>query len=264
MEDNAPSVATEGIAALEKIARLDLQAETTTQLAKIIAASRPGARLPTEKELCEQLGVGRSTLREALRSLSFIGAIQTRQGAGTYVSRPDEQNIQRLFSLGLLMQRVQVNDIIEARRSLEVEAVRIAALRRTDTDKQNLTEIVQAMRESASSGTGKRPAEYDVEFHITLARASHNSVLIHLINGMRGLLEVWMDKVLDQPSWTERAMRDHDLILDAVLSGDAEQAAECMRSHLLNAAEHILLLIGQEQSTSDYIGLLMPPNHKSD
>ena len=242
---------------LEKISRIDLQLETTTRLAKMIAGAVPGSRLPTERELCEQLGVGRSTLREALRALSFVGAIETRQGAGTFVARPNEQAADRLFGLSLMLQRVKVKEVIEARRSLEVDVARIAAQRCTELDRQALTEILDSMRESArSTGFGK-PADYDLQFHVALARATQNSVLVHLINGMRSLLVIWMNKAVNAPEVAEKAVREHSRILNAVFSGDSEKAAAFMNTHLTNAAKRVLSVVGLDQSTADYMEFLL-------
>src|SRR5882724_6941563 len=115
--------------------RLNIQFETTSRLAQLVASLEPGARLPTERELSEQLGVGRSTLREAIRSLAFIGAIHSRQGSGNYVSRPDERSTDRLISLGLMLNHVTVAEMIEARRSFEVDVVRMAAERHNERDR---------------------------------------------------------------------------------------------------------------------------------
>ena len=248
--------AVEVMHSVDRIGKLDLQLETTTRLAKMVAGAEPGTRLPTERELCDQLGVGRSTLREALRSLSFIGAIQTRQGAGTFVSKPNEQAGDKLFGLGLMLQRVKVNEVIEARRSLEIDVVRIAAQRYTEADRLTLTEIMHEMQRSATSSKLGKPAQYDLQFHVALARASQNSVFVHLINGMRSLLVIWMDKAVNDPEIAEKAIREHNQILDAVFSRNSEQAASCMLMHLTNAAERVLSVVGQNQSTADYIAFL--------
>ncbi len=248
---------------LDRISRLDLQLETTARLAKMVAGAPPGTRLPTERELSEQLGVGRSTLREAMRSLIFIGAIEARQGAGTFVSKPNGQAADRLFGLGLMLQRVKVNEVIEARRSLELDVVRIAAQRHTDADKQSLRTIMQDMSRSTSSQNLGKPADYDLQFHVALARATQNSVLVHLINGMRSLLMIWMDKAVNDPEVAEKAIREHNMILEAVFSRDSEAAASCMLTHLTNAAARVLTVVGKDQSTADYIAFLFARNAES-
>ena len=222
----------------------------------MIVGAEAGSRLPTERELCDQLGVGRSTLREALRALSFVGAIETRQGAGTFVAKPNEQAGDRLFGLGLILQRVKVNEVIEARRALELDVARIAAQRYTDSDRQLLSEILNAMRRSATSTGFGKPAAYDLQFHVALARATQNDVLVHLINGMRSLLVIWMDKAVNDPHIAEKAIHEHARILDAVFSRDSESAAACMDIHLTNAADRVLSVVGQNQSTADYVAFL--------
>jgi DNA-binding FadR family transcriptional regulator len=75
---------------IEQIDQRDLQSEITSRLARLIAKSSPGSRLPTERELCELLNVGRNSLREAIKSLAFIGAVQVKRGNGIYVTSAEE------------------------------------------------------------------------------------------------------------------------------------------------------------------------------
>jgi GntR family transcriptional regulator, transcriptional repressor for pyruvate dehydrogenase complex len=247
---------------LERIPRPDLQLETTTRLAKMVAAAEPGSRLPTERELCEQLGVGRSTLREAIRSLTFIGAIKSRQGDGRYVSKPDEQASDRLFGLGLLLQGVNIDDLIEARKSIEVEAARVAARRHTEADRNTLLQIMQAMRHSLSSADTQKAALYDMEYHAAIARATHNIVLIHLINGMQALLEIWMDKAVTRTRVWEEAVREHDALLEAILARDDDRAATCMREHLTRAAERVFSVVEANEATADHMRLFLARKHR--
>ena len=246
-----------GSGAVGRISRQDLHLETTSLLAQMVASAEPGSRLPTERELCAQLGVGRSTLREAMRSLSFIGAIRVRQGSGTYVSSVEDANVERLISLGLMLHHTKVHETIEARQILEVQAVRMAALKCDDCDRADLESIMRDMAASASN-----PAEasrHDLRFHVRLARASHNSVLVHFINGMRALFEIWINKAVNRRPVIEDIIGEHNSILDAVLARNAELAAAQMTVHLTNAAERLFSVAGRDQSTADFISLLLAP-----
>ena len=246
-----------GTGAAGKIAKQDLHLETASLLAQMVASSEPGSRLPTERELCAQLGIGRSTLREAMRSLAFIGAIRVRQGSGTYVSNVGDANVERLISLGLMLQHTKVHETIEARQILEVQAVRMAAHNHDASDGEQLASIMRNMADSASN-----PAEasrYDLQFHVRLARASHNSVLGHFINGMRALFEIWINKAVNRRPVIEDIIDEHNAILDAVLARNAELAAARMTVHLTNAAERLFSVAGRDQSTADFISLLLAP-----
>jgi len=242
---------------VRRISKQDLHQETTSLLAQMIASSEPGSRLPTERELCARLGVGRSTLREAVRSLSFIGAIKVRQGSGTYVSSVGDEKVERLISLGLMLQRTKVHEAIEARQILEVQAVRMTAQHHDDSDGEELRAIMRNMAESASNAA--EASRYDLQFHVRLAQASHNSVLVLFINGMRALFEIWINKAVNRRPVIEEIIAEHNSILDAVLAHSGDLAAARMTVHLTNAAERLFSVVGRNQSTADFISLLLAP-----
>lgn len=242
---------------IEKISKQDLHLETTARLARLISASEPGSRLPTERELCEQLGVGRSTLREAIRSLSFVGAIQARQGSGTYVSRPEDHAAEKLIGLGLTLQRARIWEVIEARTSMEKEAVRLAAQRYTETDRTDLLQVMHQL--DATRDDLSRSSKLDLQFHLTLTRASQNSVFVHVINGMQTLLEIWMKHAINREVVVDEVIDEHTSVLEAVFARDAERASAMMEAHLTRAAERLFSALGRDQSMEEYLSLLLAP-----
>lgn len=243
------------IVPIEKISKLDLRLETTVRLAKFVAACEPGTRLPTERVLCDKLGVGRSTLREALRCLAFMGAIRPRQGSGTYVSTLEDQTVEKMISLGVTLQRATVQEIIEARRVLEIQVVRMAAGRYTDSDRSDLEAIMVAMR--GCSSDPEKASRFDLQYHVRLASASHNPVLAHFINGMRALLEIWMNKAVNQKPIVEDIVREHNSVLEAVFERNSDEAAARMNLHLTNAAERLFSVVGKDHYMADYLSLLL-------
>ena len=242
---------------LRKISKQDLHLQTASLLAQLVTAAEPGSRLPTERELCEQLGIGRSTLREAVRALSFVGALRVRQGSGAYVSSKGDGNVERLITLGLMLHRTKVQEVIEARQILEVQTVRLAASNHNDSEAEKLVSIMGNMAELLSS-----PAEAsrcDLEYHVLLAEASHNAVLVLFVHGLRGLLSLWMRKAVNERPVVEEIIREHNLILDAVLARNGELAAARMTVHLTNAAERLFSVVGKNQSTAQFMPLLLNP-----
>lgn len=242
---------------VRKISKQDLPLQTVSVLAQIVASAEPGSRLPTEQELCAQLGIGRSTLREAMRALSFVGAIRVRQGSGAYVSGVEEENIERLITLGLMLHRTKVHELIEARQILEVQAVRIAASNHDASDAEKLTLIMRNMAELASSPT--EASLYDLQFHVRLAEATHNGVLVVFIHGLRTLLAMWINKAVDRRQVIEEIISEHNSILHAVLARNGELAAARMTVHMTNAAERLFNVVGRNQSTAEFISLLLNP-----
>jgi GntR family transcriptional repressor for pyruvate dehydrogenase complex len=246
----------EGVTAdIERISKQDLHTETTVRLARLVAAAEPGAKLPTERELCEMLGVGRSTIREAVRSLSFIGALYTRQGSGTYVKTPDEGSVEKLLGLALVLRRSTVEEIVAVRRILEAESARLAAVNHNSSDRQDLAAVMEEMGRTFSEP--QKASRCDLQYHVLLARASHNGVLAYLINGMRSLLEIWMNKAVNSQNVIEEIVLEHNRVLSAVFDRDPDLAAATMSGHLKKAAERLFAVLGKDHSTADYFALLM-------
>ena len=237
-----------------QITKPDLHVETVSRLAQLVATATPGSRLPTERELCEQLGVGRSTLREAVRALAFIGAVEPRQGSGTFVGG-DPEAVDRLIGLGLVLHRSKVEEIVEVRRALEVQVARLAAERHTAADAESLRAVMVDMK--AKVGDSLAASKLDVEFHLRLAKASGNNVLHHLLNGMRVLLEAWTRRAIVNDGILQAIIAEHDAILEAVFSRDVAEAERRMDFHQGNAAERLFRVMGPDGSTAEYISLLL-------
>jgi GntR family transcriptional repressor for pyruvate dehydrogenase complex len=149
--------------------------------------------------------------------------------------------------------------MIEARRSFEIDVVRMAAERHDERDRGRLNELMDAMR--ATAARPRDLSHYDMEFHVALAEASHNAVMVHLIRMMRVLvnilLEVWRDDALDLTPVTYQIIREHEEILEAVLARDPERAARIMFTHLTNAGTRVMSLLGRDPSSAEYIGHLL-------
>lgn len=234
--------------------------QTASLLAEIVTAAEPGSRLPTERELCAQLGVGRSTLREAMRALSFVGAINVRQGSGAYVSSVGEEKVERLITLGLMLHRTKVQEVIEARQILEAQAVRLAASSHDAADAEKLAQTMKNMAETASSPADA--SKCDLQFHVQMAEASHNGVLVLFIHGLRALLALWMKKAVNRRPVVEEIIREHNSILDAVVARNGELAAARMTVHLTNAADRLLSVVGRNQSTAEFMSVLLNPGEE--
>ena len=205
------------------------------QLAAEIEARRwrPGEKLPSEAELCKAFSVGRSTLREALKSLSFIGLIRMRAGEGSYVAEDRSKSMERpiLLSKGVLNTEKRVNDFCEARLLIETEIAGLCAQRATVQDFRNLESIVRDMKTSMEGG-GKGFSELDLRFHIEIAAASRNEVLIELLMHVRGSLEELIAKSLHLPAGIDLAYSHHRALLDVLKQRNASKARKAMRNHL--------------------------------
>lgn len=175
-----------------------------------------GTKIPTESALVEALGVGRNTVREAVRALAHSGLLEVRQGDGTYVRATSEVSgaLRRLCGS-------ELREVLQVRRCLEVEGARLAATARTDDD---LAEM-RALLEDRDVGDDEQFARADTEFHSAVVRASHNTVLTELY---RGLTEVVMASVATTTAISPPDARRirHDELVEAIADGDPDRAAQ--------------------------------------
>lgn len=211
--------------------------EIKDQLQQMIADGRfkVGDKLPSTKEMSERFGVGRSTTREALSALKAMGLIEIRQGGGCRVIRnsPAELALPELDSLRL--NRGTLLELLEARQSLEVSNAAVAAAKRTDGDLAELAVLIEAMERSV--GQDMEGERTDLLFHLTLAKSTHNSILVRLFESIANQLEAAIRDIRRVELYAnqrvaERLYLEHSDIYEAVRNRDAEQAASAMKRHL--------------------------------
>lgn len=201
-----------------------------------------GDKLPSTKEMSESFGVGRSTTREALSALKAMGLIEIRQGGGCRVIRnaPAEIMLPELDSMR--MNRNTLLELLEARQSLEVSNAAIAAMKRTDADLAEFESLIEAM--SVSVGDDREGERTDLLFHLTLAKATHNSIMVRLFESIANQLESAIHEIrrvelYSNQQVAKRLYREHYAIYEAVRLQDSELAAKKMKQHLQHV-ENIL------------------------
>jgi GntR family transcriptional repressor for pyruvate dehydrogenase complex len=176
--------------------------------------------------------VGRSTLREALKSLSFIGLIRMRAGGGSYVAEQRSRYMDGpLLGKGVLNTKKDVNDLSEARLLLETEVAGLCAQRASEADFRTLENIVRAMKTAIQQG-GEGFSDLDLSFHIAVAEASQNKVLIELLKHIREGLRELIKKSLLLPAGMELAYQQHRTLLDVLKQRHPARARQAMRRHL--------------------------------
>ena len=250
---------------LKRIAPKNIRTEVTAQLAQLIIASEPGTRLPPERELSEMLSVGRSSVREAMRSLAFVGAVHVKQGDGIYVAKVEDTDVERHIGLGLLLQRCSVKEIIEARLVLEVDAVVLAAEHHGDDDILAMGKVMEQL--VADAQEADRAAILDLEFHVTIARAGHNSVLLYFLTGMRGLIKGWIESKItfasNRSDVVSEIISEHQGLFDAIVSRDAQLAAHLMEKHMLQSAMRLAPALEESHASPDHVFSLLSDNHRN-
>jgi GntR family transcriptional regulator, transcriptional repressor for pyruvate dehydrogenase complex len=210
-------------------------AEITRKLLDYLLSGEiePGTKIPSERQLADGLGVGRSAVREAIKSLSLLGLLDVRQGDGTYLSRSGSDLLPRVIEWGLLLEEPQLTDLLEARTEIEIVVAGLAATRAGEAELTALHERLEAMR--AAGADVDAYVEADIAFHLEIARMSGNGILANLLTSLRSLLRVWAERVLHYAGETGTSLAMHEPIVAAIASGDAEAARAAMKAHMERA-----------------------------
>ena len=205
----------------------------------------PGARLPSERKLAEELGVGRSVVREALKSLGLLGLIEVRQGDGTYVRQLESELLPKVIEWGLLLGERRTLDLVEARQHLEVITAQLAAARRDEADIAALTAALEGMR--GAEGDVEAFVSHDVAFHLRIAEAAGNSVLSTVLSNVQSLLRVWITRVIDDAGESSPSYLEHVPVYEAIANRDPAAAGAAMQGHLDAAARRLRTTLRQNQ-----------------
>ena len=223
-----------------RIARpLRLSEEVSGDLQRRIARGdlKPGDRLPPEKALGNAFGVSRAVVREAIARLKADGLIETRQGSGAFVvDAPKAINLR--FWKGAGPELSELRDIFELRVMVESAVAALAAQRRKAADLKAMAGHLAAMDEAILSGADG--AEADDNFHIAMARATHNAYIGRLVEFLGRHFSdsrklAWHDTGLRR-RLPQASQREHRALLDAIAQGDAEVARRRALEHLRGAA----------------------------
>jgi GntR family transcriptional regulator, transcriptional repressor for pyruvate dehydrogenase complex len=193
----------------------------------------PGAPLPSERELTESFGVGRSSIREALRMLESQGVITSANG-GTFVvaeaANPLNSSLQLVFALD---GEAGIHDLFELRRIIDCEAAALAAERRRDVHLHAMRTAIEEMEEAlAANGRDERFIAADLRFHLATAEATGNRLIVYSMQAARDVVTRALEQVVHVPRSPESAIVEHRAVLEAVSARNPDWARNAMREHL--------------------------------
>lgn len=189
----------------------------------------PGDPLPPERELAGLYGVGRSSIREALRMLESKGAIRSDRNGGFAVA-PRANAFDQSLGFLLSADQADLDELFEVRRIVESEAAALAAVRRDDPQLQRMAEQLDAMRAGTESEVAF--AQADLAFHLLIVEAARNRLLASLMEAIRTQLARALTLSLHVAGSAEAAIESHALILEAIAAGDGALARTRMQAHL--------------------------------
>ena len=194
-----------------------------------------GDKLPAERELCEQFGVSRAPVRQALSALELNGMIYSRQGEGVYVKNTQITNNSES---SFIFDSTSPEDIVEARMNIEPLIIKYAAQRATNEDIEELRATVKKMEEETKAGI--YVPETDEELHKGIAKASHNDLFIKMMAAISNAMkqqEMWKfirDRTVTRPDYRDVNFKEHQLLIKAIEDHNEKEAVEIMTKHMQN------------------------------
>ena len=186
-------------------------------------------KIPSERHLSEQFGVGRSTVREALKSMTSMGLLEARPGDGTFIRKVDSDSIKQQLQWSFYLDSSPINELFELRMLMELKMVQNAANNRQEEHIREMEHYIDLMRSSPDTVENKKN---DLMFHMTIAKSSGNKLMFNLLDLIRLSLEEWFENVLTDPINVTNSIEEHLLILEAIKEKNPMKAMYHMQDHL--------------------------------
>jgi GntR family transcriptional repressor for pyruvate dehydrogenase complex len=221
---------------LVRTARLYEQIVQQIEESVLKGSLKAGDQLPAERELAQKFGVSRTAVREAVKALREKGLVEAYSGRGTFVTDGTSQAIKQ--SLEMMVKIGQPEGSVylaEVRAILEPEIAALAAVRCEEQHLVSLGEAVAVMDQAKRDPDAY--IEADLDFHLALAEAASNPLILSLLDSIVGLLREQRLRIFNVDGGPERGQYHHKRILEAVREHDAEKARTCMRAHLKQVKE---------------------------
>jgi GntR family transcriptional repressor for pyruvate dehydrogenase complex len=197
---------------------------------------KPGDQLPAERDLAQAFGVSRTAVREAVKTLREKGLVEAYSGRGTFVTNGTSNSIRQSLDLMIRINPQEGSaNLAELRAVLEPEIAGLAAARIEEQLVSTMREAVAVMDRSLQDPDAY--VEADLDFHLALAEAAGNPLILSLLDSIVGLLREQRSRIFDVDGGPERGQFHHKRILAAMLQGDPEAAREAMRAHLKQVLE---------------------------
>lgn len=217
--------------AFETIRKNRVHEEVARQLEQLILRKlRPGDKLPPERELASQLGVSRSSIRDAIRKLELIGLVEPRQGAGTVVRELSPDTLAAPLASVITHKRQMVSELLDFRKMLEPPLAGRAAGRATAGEVAEMEEILR--RQERKLEEGELAVEEDTEFHYSIATASGNTVVLKILDVVMDMLRETRSRSLQTEGRPQKSLAGHRRILSAIKRHDSQAAENAMRQHI--------------------------------
>lgn len=231
---------------IKKVKRIPISQGVTEQLIDLILSGElpAGEKLPPEKKLMDNFGIGRSSLREAIKAIEALGLVEVRVPEGTFVS----ENLGDFFTKHLaLMSKIgfdNISELIEARLTIETQVAVLAAKKATKEDIKELTTCLKEMENATSDSEFQK---WDLNFHKTLAEMSRNSFLIQVMKILHEITSIWIKKVIALDKIKENAIKQHKEVLTSIKNNDEKATFNAINHHLNYVSDSLIKVNNIEQ-----------------
>ena len=220
--------------------------EIVNQIKSLISDGilKPGDRLPPERELVNQFGVSRPSLREALNSLVAMGFLELK-GKRTYIKSVASESVQNPLSLLIKADTQKIFDLIEVRKALEAWGAFHAAQRATEEDIKRLESIIKEMKKAFDEGRSWE--KQDADFHLALAQTTHNTIQTHIMSTIYDLLRESVARVFKDRAKVKKLLDHHYRIFSAIKNHSPDKAREKTLEHLNYVESEVKASTGQKE-----------------
>ena len=219
---------------LPKLSHQTLTEQVVIELMEFIRSNnlKPGDMLPSEAQMADSFGVSRPVIREALKSLVGRQVIEIINGKGAIIKPIDSDPLRSYFQKAIQFEPESIIELLEIRKGIEVQSVRLAAERRSVEELAQLEQLVAEMREAMDDP--EKCMALDLEFHLAIASSTRNTILFYLLESLR---EATKSTILEgrrsrkTRGEFERVQVIHEIIYQAIAEGNASQGASVMEMH---------------------------------
>ena len=232
---------------LPKVPRTSLVDEVIAAMRRMLSedAWSPGTKLPSEQQLGRELGVGRSTVREALRVLEHLGLVELRSGLGTYVTERDLPKGQLHYP----QTPEALKELYEFRRSIEVPSARLAAERRTAAHVARIREAWARCESAVQQDSADEFAKLDYRFHLSIVEVTQNRFFIEAYKTLENPFAGYVNLILALGP-LRSMLHFHDGLIDAIARGDPDEAVRAAEENFMETDVRLRLLLQNGGSTS--------------
>lgn len=219
---------------MSMIRKKKLADEVIDEIKRMIQSGelQEGDRLPNQTEFAAQLGVSRTSLREAFNTLCVLGILEQRQGYGTIVKSRFSALYADQLSAPFIADEKSTMELLEARQFIEIGATRLAAKNATKELIKEMGILIDEMAKAGQEGDTQKLSDQDIDFHFLIAQATQNRVMIHLLANIRSLMEKFMHEAFLVLHDQKRYLKAHRDIYEAIKQKNPQKASRVMKKHI--------------------------------